>query len=78
MIATLVIIVDLVLKAFAYELSKTTLGFNRADNYQLYYYRFEAFALGNGLWRSFLDGIGNAFGYAVILIIVGFFETSWF
>ena len=36
--------------------------------------RFEAFALGNGLWRSFLDGIGNAFGYAVILIIVGFFR----
>ena len=36
--------------------------------------RFEAFALGNGLWRSFLDGIGNALGYAVILIIVGFFR----
>jgi Na+-transporting NADH:ubiquinone oxidoreductase subunit D len=36
--------------------------------------RFEAFALGNGLWRSFLDGIGNALGYGVILIIVGFFR----
>jgi Na+-transporting NADH:ubiquinone oxidoreductase subunit D len=36
--------------------------------------RFEAFALGNGVWRSFLDGIGNAAGYGVILIIVGFFR----
>jgi Na+-transporting NADH:ubiquinone oxidoreductase subunit D len=36
--------------------------------------RFEAFALGNGPWRSFLDGIGNAAGYGVILIIVGFFR----
>ena len=36
--------------------------------------RFEAFALANGPWRSFLDGIGNAFGYALILIIVGFFR----
>ena len=30
--------------------------------------------MANGLWRSFLDGIGNAFGYAVILVIVGFFR----
>ena len=36
--------------------------------------RFEAFALGNGPWRSFLDGIGNAMGYALILIAVGFFR----
>ena len=36
--------------------------------------RFEAFALGNGPWRSFLDGIGNAAGYGLILIIVGFFR----
>ena len=36
--------------------------------------RFEAFALGNGPWKSFLDGIGNALGYGVILIIVGFFR----
>ena len=36
--------------------------------------RFEAFALGNGPWKAFLDGIGNAFGYAVILLIVGFFR----
>jgi Na+-transporting NADH:ubiquinone oxidoreductase subunit D len=36
--------------------------------------RLEAFALGNGVWRSFLDGIGNAFGYAWILIAVAFFR----
>ncbi len=36
--------------------------------------RFEAFALANGPWKSFLDGIGNSLGYAVILIIVGFFR----
>ena len=36
--------------------------------------RLEAFALGNGPWESFLDGIGNGLGYAIILIIVGFFR----
>ncbi len=36
--------------------------------------RIEAFALGNRPWPSFLDGVGNAAGYGVILIIVGFFR----
>jgi len=36
--------------------------------------RFEAFALANGPWRSFLDGIGNALGYGLILVVVGFFR----
>ena len=36
--------------------------------------RLEAFALGNGVWKSFLDGIGNAIGYGIILIIVAFFR----
>ena len=36
--------------------------------------RLEAFALGNGPWESFLDGVGNGLGYAVILVIVGFFR----
>lgn len=41
----------------------------------MYYHgRFEAFALGNGPWKSFLDGIGNAAGYGVLLIIVAFFR----
>jgi len=74
-VATLVIIVDQVLKAFAYELSKTLSVFvGLIITNCIIMGRFEAFALGNGLWRSFLDGIGNAFGYAIILIAVGFFR----
>ena len=74
-VATLVIIVDLVLKAFAYELSKTLSVFvGLIITNCIIMGRFEAFALGNGPWRSFLDGVGNSFGYGVILIIVGFFR----
>ena len=74
-VATLVIIVDLVLKAFAYELSKTLGAFiGLIITNCIIMGRFEAFALGNGPWRSFLDGIGNALGYGVILIIVGCFR----
>jgi Na+-transporting NADH:ubiquinone oxidoreductase subunit D len=36
--------------------------------------RLEAFALGNGVWKSFLDGVGNAAGYGFILILVAFFR----
>ena len=36
--------------------------------------RLEAFALGNGVWRSFLDGVGNAAAYGFILILVAFFR----
>ena len=74
-VATLVIIVDLVLKAFAYELSKTLSVFvGLIITNCIIMGRFEAFALGNGPWRAFLDGIGNSVGYGVILIIVGFFR----
>ena len=74
-VASLVIIVDQVLKAFAYELSKTLGVFiGLIITNCIIMGRFEAFALGNGVWRSFLDGIGNAMGYGVILIIVGFFR----
>jgi len=74
-VATLVIIVDLVLKAFAYELSKTLSVFvGLIITNCIIMGRFEAFALGNGPWRAFLDGIGNAVGYGVILIVVGFFR----
>jgi len=74
-VAALVIIVDLVLKAFAYELSKTLSVFvGLIITNCIIMGRFEAFALANGPWRSFLDGIGNALGYAAILIIVGFFR----
>ncbi len=74
-VATLVIVVDQVLKAFAYELSKQLSVFiGLIITNCIIMGRFEAFALGNGVWRSFLDGIGNALGYGVILIIVGFFR----
>src|SRR5690554_5288322 len=74
-VAALVIVVDLVLKAFAYELSKTLSVFiGLIITNCIIMGRFEAFALGNGVFRSFLDGIGNALGYGVILIIVGFFR----
>jgi len=74
-VAALVIIVDLVLKAFAYELSKTLSVFvGLIITNCIIMGRFEAFALANSPWKSFLDGIGNATGYGIILIIVGFFR----
>lgn len=74
-VASLVIIVDQVLKAFQYELSKTLSVFiGLIITNCIIMGRFEAFALGNGPWRSFLDGIGNAAGYGFILIVVGFFR----
>lgn len=74
-VAALVIIVDQVLKAYAFELSKTLSVFvGLIITNCIIMGRFEAFALANGPWRSFLDGIGNAAGYALILVIVGFFR----
>jgi Na+-transporting NADH:ubiquinone oxidoreductase subunit D len=72
-VAALVIIVDQVLKAFAYELSKTLSVFvGLIITNCIIMGRFEAFALANGPKRAFWDGIGNAAGYGLILIIVGF------
>ncbi|WGK65198.1 NADH:ubiquinone reductase (Na(+)-transporting) subunit D [Croceiramulus getboli] len=74
-VAALVIIVDQVLKAYAYSLSKELSVFiGLIITNCIIMGRFEAFALGNGPWKSFLDGIGNALGYGIILIIVGFFR----
>ena len=74
-VAALVIVVDQILHAFAYELSKTLSVFvGLIITNCIIMGRFEAFALGNGPWRSFLDGIGNAAGYGLILITVGFFR----
>ena len=73
--ATLVIIVDQVLKAYAYSLSKELSVFiGLIITNCIIMGRFEAFALGNGPWKSFLDGVGNAAGYGIILVIVGFFR----
>ena len=74
-VAALVILVDLVLKAYAYELSKQLSVFvGLIITNCIIMGRFEAFALGNGPWHSFLDGIGNSLGYGLILIAVGFFR----
>ncbi|TSE07467.1 MULTISPECIES: NADH:ubiquinone reductase (Na(+)-transporting) subunit D [Aquimarina] len=74
-VAALVIVVDQVLKAFAYTLSKELSVFiGLIITNCIIMGRFEAFALGNGPWKSFLDGIGNAAGYGVLLVIVAFFR----
>jgi Na+-transporting NADH:ubiquinone oxidoreductase subunit D len=74
-VAALVIIVDQVLKAFAYELSKTLSVFiGLIITNCIIMGRFEAFALANKPWPAFLDGIGNAAGYGLLLIVVAFFR----
>jgi len=74
-IAMMVILVDQVLKAFAFEVSKQLSVFvGLIITNCIIMGRLEAFALANKPWESFLDGIGNAAGYGLILIIVGFFR----
>ena len=74
-IVQLVVIVSEVLKAFAYDVNKQLSVFvGLIITNCILMGRLEAFALGNGPWESFLDGIGNGLGYAIILIIVGFFR----
>ncbi|MDA3882248.1 MAG: NADH:ubiquinone reductase (Na(+)-transporting) subunit D [Bacteroidales bacterium] len=72
-IASLVIIVDEILKAFSYEVSKALSVFvGLIITNCIIMGRLEAFALGNKPWRSLLDGVGNGLGYGVILILVAF------
>jgi Na+-transporting NADH:ubiquinone oxidoreductase subunit D len=74
-IAALVIVVDQILKAFAYDVSKQLSVFvGLIITNCIIMGRLEAFALGNKPWPSFLDGIGNGAGYAIILIIIAFFR----
>ena len=74
-VTALVIIVDQVLKAYNYEVSKALSVFiGLIITNCILMGRLEAFALSNGQWDSFLDGVGNGIGYALILIIVGFFR----
>ncbi|CAM3800802.1 NADH:ubiquinone reductase (Na(+)-transporting) subunit D [Flavobacterium cucumis] len=74
-VAALVIIVDLTLKAYVPDLAKKLSVFvGLIITNCIIMGRFEAFALGNGPWKSFLDGVGNAAGYGLILVIVGFFR----
>jgi len=74
-VAALVILVNEVLKAYAYDVSKELSVFvGLIITNCIVMGRLEAFALGNGPWKSFLDGIGNAAGYGLILVIVAFFR----
>ncbi len=74
-VAFLVILVDQVLKAYAYDVSKELSVFvGLIITNCIIMGRFEAFALANGPWKSILDGIGNSMGYGIILIIVAFFR----
>jgi Na+-transporting NADH:ubiquinone oxidoreductase subunit D len=74
-IATLVIIVDQFLKAFAFDVSKQLSVFvGLIITNCIIMGRLEAFAMGNAPWPSFLDGIGNGAGYGLILIVVSFFR----
>ena len=74
-VAALVTIVSEVLKAYAYDVNKQLSVFvGLIITNCILMGRLEAFALGNGPWESFLDGIGNGLGYALVLIIVGFFR----
>lgn len=74
-IAFLVILVDQVLKAYVYDVSKQLSVFvGLIITNCILMGRLEAFALGNKPWQSFLDGIGNGAGYGGILVIVAFFR----
>ncbi len=72
-IATLVIVVDQLLKAVLYDLSRQlTVFVGLIVTNCIVMGRAEGFAMKNGPWLSFLDGIGNGLGYAFILMTVGF------
>lgn len=74
-VAALVVVVDQVLKAWNYEVSKQLSVFiGLIITNCIIMGRLEAFALTNRPWTAFLDGVGNGLGYGIILIIVAFFR----
>ncbi|MBT3738187.1 MAG: NADH:ubiquinone reductase (Na(+)-transporting) subunit D [Candidatus Marinimicrobia bacterium] len=74
-IASMVILTDLVLQAYMYDISKQlTVFVSLIITNCIIMGRAEAFAMQNGPWKSFLDGLGNGLGYGMILITVGFFR----
>lgn len=74
-VAALVTIVSELLKAFAYDVSvQLSVYVGLIITNCILMGRLEAFAMANGPWESFLDGIGNGLGYAFILVVVGFFR----
>lgn len=71
--AALVILVDQILKAYAYDVSKQLSVFvGLIITNCILMGRFEAFALKNKPWPSFLDGLGNGLGYGFVLMVVAF------
>jgi len=71
-VAALVTIVSMILKAFAYDVSvQLSVYVGLIITNCILMGRLEAFAMSNGPWASFLDGIGNGLGYAWILVVVG-------
>jgi Na+-transporting NADH:ubiquinone oxidoreductase subunit D len=73
--ATMVILVDQILKAYAFDVSKQLSVFvGLIITNCILMGRLEAFAMANKPWPSFIDGIGNGAGYGIILIIVAFFR----
>ena len=74
-VATLVIMIDQLLKAFAYDVSKQlSVYVGLIITNCIIMGRLEAFALSHAPIESFMDGLGNGFGYSLILIIVAFFR----
>ncbi len=74
-VAGLVVIVDQLLKAYAYDVSKQLSVFiGLIITNCILMGRLEAFAMSNKPWPSFLDGVGNGIGYTIILVIVAFFR----
>ena len=74
-VAMMVILVDQVLKAYAYSVSKTlSVYIGLIITNCIVMGRIEAFALGNKPFASLMDGLGNGLGYAMILVIVAFFR----
>lgn len=74
-IASLVIVVDQILKAFAYDISKQLSVFvGLIITNCIVMGRAEAYAMKNPPLASFMDGIGNGLGYSMILVIVAFFR----
>ena len=74
-VAGLVVIVDQLLKAYAYDVSKQLSVFiGLIITNCILMGRLEAFAMSNKPWPAFLDGVGNGIGYTIILVIVAFFR----
>ncbi|MBQ7209392.1 MAG: NADH:ubiquinone reductase (Na(+)-transporting) subunit D [Paludibacteraceae bacterium] len=74
-VAALVTLVSEVLKAFAYDVAmQLSVYIGLIITNCILMGRLEAFAMSNGVWDSFLDGLGNGLGYAIILVIVAFFR----